>query len=487
MNERKQLVDFFQKRGLLIHPDAVDLLVQQGKGPADCAALLRDLRDSPFVVSTDAVRAFCEKNTVRPTTHPTVPKPQQAPEVVRKQGASPVTIKRDITGNSTCEGNLRDFVALFTRRYQVMNAMIKRRQEMRHATPIRKAMLKHDDDVAVIGIVANITPAKNGTVLELEDDSGSCTIFIPKDIDDTMVYDEVVGVAGKKRGDLVVASNLVRPEIPRERCVARAPEDAYAVFISDTHVGSKSFLEKEWERFLEWLAGGRGDDHLRDVARKTRYLVISGDIVEGIGIYPNQEEDLNITDVYEQYETLARKLSAVPPHIKIILQPGNHDAVRPSLPQPTFDEPVRDLFADFDATFIGNPCYLELDGVSVLAYHGQSIQDFATHIPNMSQNQPTKIMKEMLKRRHMAPIYGGIASLAPEKDDYLIIEKIPEIFVTGHVHVTAVENYRNVLLINASAWQAQTEYQRMMDFTPDPAKAVAVNLHTLQPAVMRFS
>ena len=138
-------------------------------------------------------------------------------------------------------------------------------------------------------------------------------------------------------------------------------------------------------------------------------------------------------------------------------------------------------------TFVGNPCYFEISGVLILSYHGQSLQDFATCVPNMSQNHPTKIMREMLKRRHMAPIYGSISSLAPEKEDYMIIDMIPDIFVTGHVHVTAVEPYRNVLLINASAWQSQTEYQRMMNFMPDPAKAVVVNLKNLIPSIIKFA
>ena len=87
----------------------------------------------------------------------------------------------------------------------------------------------------------------------------------------------------------------------------------------------------------------------------------------------------------------------------------------------------------------------------------------------------------------MAPIYGGVSSLAPEKEDYMVIDLIPDIFVTGHVHVTSVESYRNVLLINASAWQSQTEYQKMMNFMPDPAKAIVVNFKNLIPSAIHFA
>ena len=129
---------------------------------------------------------------------------------------------------------------------------------------------------------------------------------------------------------------------------------------------------------------------------------------------------------------------------------------------------------------------MKINGIIILSYHGQSIQDFATTLPGLNQNKPTKIMKEMLKRRHLAPMYGGITSLAPEKEDYMVIDLIPDIFVTGHVHTTAVENYRDVILMNSSAWQSQTTYQKMMNFMPDPAKAIVVNMKNLMTSVMAF-
>ena len=96
-------------------------------------------------------------------------------------------------------------------------------------------------------------------------------------------------------------------------------------------------------------------------------------------------------------------------------------------------------------------------------------------------------MKEMLKRRHLAPIYGGRTNLAPEVNDHLVIETIPDIFVTGHVHGTGVERYRGTTLINASSWQDQTNYQRSMNFVPDPAKVPIVNLRDMSIKLMDFA
>ena len=89
-------------------------------------------------------------------------------------------------------------------------------------------------------------------------------------------------------------------------------------------------MEEEWAGFLRWINGEVGNSRQRDVAGRIKYLVIPGDVVDGIGIYPDQESELSITDVYRQYEVLAEQLQLVPEHISIIMQPGNHDAVRPA-------------------------------------------------------------------------------------------------------------------------------------------------------------
>ena len=136
---------------------------------------------------------------------------------------------------------------------------------------------------------------------------------------------------------------------------------------------------------------------------------------------------------------------------------------------------------------MGNPCYFSLHGVEVLSYHGQSLLDFATNIQNLKYNEPIEIMKVMLKKRHLTPSYGGYTPLAPEHSEYMIIDKVPDIFVTGHVHMASIDNYRGVTLINASSWQAQTTYQKMLNFVPDSAKLPIVNLKTGNATTMDFS
>jgi DNA polymerase II small subunit len=99
-------------------------------------------------------------------------------------------------------------------------------------------------------------------------------------------------------------------------------------------------------------------------------------------------------------------------------------------------------------------------------------------VQQLTYNDPVGIMKEMLERRHLAPMYGMKTALAPEKRDYLVIDRRPDIFVTGPVHGANIENYKGMRLIAASTWQDQTDFQRMHNFNPVPGVIPIVHLGT---------
>jgi DNA polymerase II small subunit len=84
-------------------------------------------------------------------------------------------------------------------------------------------------------------------------------------------------------------------------------------------------------------------------------------------------------------------------------------------------------------------------------------------------------MEEMLKRRHLSPMYGGRSPLAPEKEDYLVIDDVPDILHCGHVHTYGTGFYRGVFLVNSSTWQEQTEFQKKVNLNPMPCNVAVYN------------
>lgn len=414
-----------------------------------------------------------------------------------KDYESEIEIIKDVTGNSTCEGTTNDFTKLFVNRYNVLRKILQsQRRELANVIPINRVKKSGVKDVQLVGIVKDVRTTVNGhRLIEVEDETGVAVSIALKNnreviqIANEVVFDEIIGVRGQlsRNGDLIIIHSIVFPDISIQNERHRSELPICAAFLSDIHIGSKMFMENEWQAFLRWINGELGNSRQKDVAGRIKYLIIPGDVVDGIGIYPNQEEELAITDVYRQYEALAEQLQLLPDHISIVMQPGNHDAVRPAEPQPTFEKEIQDLFSGKDIKFVGNPCYLSLHGVEVLSYHGQSLLDFATNIQYLNYNEPVETMKVMLRKHHLAPTYGGYTPLAPEHSDYMIIDRVPDVFVTGHVHKAMIDDYRGVTLINASSWQSQTSYQKRLNFIPDPAKLPIVDLKTGNVTMMDFS
>ena len=493
---REELLAFVSKRGTLLEPDAVDYLLSRQDPIAELDSFLRSCVETPFLVRLQDVRRAAEiarraAAQVRsaPLIELAAPRAAAIPASFRREGepsverSAEVRILRDITGHSTCEGTLEDFARYFRNRFKVLGAMLRSRRELGGAQDISKAR-RSTREVRIIGMVADVRTTKNGhRILELEDDTDRIPVLIPADSPlaaETVVADEVVGVAGtvNDRG-LLIAQALVQPDLPTTKVFRGTEGHARAAFMSDIHVGSRTFLDEKWSKVTAWLSGAD------EIARSVRYLVVSGDVVDGIGVYPRQDEELAIDDIYAQYEALARMMAALPDRVTVVMIPGNHDAVRPAEPQPAFPTSIQKLF-DSNIVFAGNPCLVSLEGVRILAYHGRSMDDLVSAIPGMSYHRPMDAMKAMLRRRHLAPIYGGKTPIAPEAEDHLIIEEVPDLFVTGHVHSVGVDAYRGVVLVNASTWQAQTPYQKMRNIEPMPGRLPIVDLATGQAVIREF-
>ena len=77
--------------------------------------------------------------------------------------------------------------------------------------------------------------------------------------------------------------------------------------------------------------------------------------------------------------------------------------------------------------------------------------------------------------------------LSPENRDFLVIERVPDIFHAGHIHVLGCCNYRGVLIVNSGGWQEQTEYMQKLGLVPTPGKVPVVNLQTLETYILPFT
>jgi DNA polymerase II small subunit len=493
------IVEQFAEAGYQIDPDALILLTEQDTSPSLISRILDSLDESTLVVGPAQIDpAFNTRTTPQPgTEYPRVPRDPDYED----EWTGELDVISDITDQSTCVGEYREFVDFFRNRFSRLGDMLRNRgvgfRPIESLNRRKLGLVEGREEVSVIGMVSDLRTSKNGhRMIEIEDTTGSLRTMVLKNKHDIfeqgqkVMLDEVIGVSGNLSddGNLLFINSIMWPDMPLRTSseLGERNVSGKAVMISDVHIGSDTFLEDQWLGFIDWLnhggsVAGNGSMDVKDI----RYLVVAGDLVDGIGIYPNQEEELAITDVYEQYKVAADYFNQIPKHIKVIISPGNHDAVRQAEPQPTFPEKIRKMFRP-DVVFVGNPAVISMDGVRTLVYHGRSIDDIVANLPGMKYEDPTRPMIEMLKRRHLSPMYGSRVSIAPEREDHLVIDKPPHILHCGHVHTVGCTTYRGVTVINSGTWQSQTEFQRRMNLKPDPAKATIVDLATLNTNIISF-
>ncbi len=460
--DTKLIVAKFAMHGYNIHPSAVEVL-KKNVNPQNIDFVISRICKlvNSFIITPEDILSVLE--TIREFEKKTKEKAKTQMPKDKSYTSSRIKI-RDVTGKSSCEGSIEDFIAYFNSRFEKLSKILRRRIR---PTPISTLHRLNGEQVEVIGIVNSVRETQNSAIIELEDKTGIVNVIATdklKDLALELLGDEVIGVIGTVRGKNIIADRIIFPDIPMKD---RANLDFGVVFISDTHFGSKEFLQKEWDMFTDWLNGELGEGRVAELAEKVRYVVIAGDIVEGVGIYPEQEKDLAILDIYEQYEFAAEQLDKIPNDIKVILSVGNHDAIRQAEPQPALPKEYQSLFSN-NVIHVGNPAYVELDGLKVLIYHGRSLDDVITKIPRLSYERPHEAMIELLKRRHLSPRYGERSPIAPEREDWLVIDEIPDVLHCGHVHTYSVGVYRGVFLINSSTWQSQTEFQKKINLNPMP-------------------
>ena len=390
-------------------------------------------------------------------------------------------------------GDAEGFIEYFKSRFERLEAILRRRVDVKEAVPIARALqLPVKTKLKVIGMVTEKRTSGPRYFLEIEDRSDTITIMatdplvVRKGLE--VLEDQVICVyAVKFSEDLLIANDFIWPDIPTS-APRRASEPVCAAFISDVHIGSRYFREDLFDRFISWMNLELGPPPSRDLASRVKYVIIGGDLVDGIGIYPEQLEELTIRDIREQYHAASQLLSRIPDYVEIIVIPGNHDASRKSLPQPPIPRNyAEDLYADKRIHLLENPCRLSLHGVEVLLDHGTALNDILGSTPGHDFHRPITAMELLLRCRHLAPRYGQNAPIAPEKTDRLVIQSVPDIFQAGHIHIHETRKYKNVTLISSGGWQDQTPYQRRMNLTPTTGVATIFDLQTHQAFNLDFN
>ncbi len=407
--------------------------------------------------------------------------------------------------NETHKYEVKDFTLLFASRYRFLESLLRQRQELQNTMPISRILSKKEkENVSIIALIDDISETKNGNIiLTAEDLTGRIKVIFSKNKKELyqkakdLALDEVIGITGALGDKIIFGEEITWPDIPANNQLKKSEAEEYAIFLSDIHMGSKLFLKEEFNKFLRWINAEAGNPSQKEVAKKVKYIIIAGDLVDGVGIYPSQQEELAFPNIIDQYEEFSKLIKKIPADKQIIICPGNHDAIHLAEPQSSFDEKFApSLFKIPNVTLVTNPSLVNIgktktfSGFDVLLYHGYSFDYYVASVDSIRNNggyhRADLIMKYLLKRRHLAPSFKSTPYFPGYKEDPLLIKKIPDFFISGHIHYSNVANYKGITTISGSCWQGTTSFQEKLGHQPEPARVPLVNLKTREVKVLKF-
>lgn len=246
----------------------------------------------------------------------------------------------------------------------------------------------------------------------------------------------------------------------------KSQEDiTYGALISDVHIGSIYFMNKEFTNFLDFL------NNEKDI----KYLFIAGDLIDGVGVYPEQEMNLYEKNAYLQYKEVSRLFTQ---HlhrndITVYFSPGNHDFLSIFEPQ-IIPERIKDLLPK-NWVFLKNPDYFKINDKKFLIYHGRSVDSLISDkTPLLSYEKIDLVYDYMFNQRNLSPTTLG--SRIDMMKTTGMIEEIPDYFLSGHVHKWCFSLKNGVLFCNSGCWQHETEYQKNLDIHPCKGIVQLINL-----------
>ncbi|MFH1751408.1 MAG: metallophosphoesterase [archaeon] len=390
----------------------------------------------------------------------------------------------DVTGKSLCEGTVEDFHNFFLDKYYSLEKILKRRIDFSPQALISLERMQKNKEFCFVGMVNKKWVSKKGHfILQLEDPEKKVIGVVMKDKQklfeeaNKLLLDNVAGFkASKASNDMVIINEFIWPDVP-VREPKTIEEDLMLAVTSDLHVGSNHFLEQSFKKFLAWLNGRVGGEKEKEKAGKIKVLLLVGDNVDGLGIYPNQLPDLNIRGIREQYKALSDLLLEVPEHVHVVMCPGQHDAVRRADPQPAISKRfLPELYEQENFHFTGSPGWIDFQGIKILLYHGASFHDLYSSVNYLKHTEPQGAMQDILRRRDLMPCFGLRQPYVPEKKNYLVIKEEPNIFCTGDMHHNGYAYYKGTLLVNGGTWQSVTSFQEELGHKPTPGILPLISL-----------
>jgi DNA polymerase II small subunit len=381
------------------------------------------------------------------------------------------------------------WISYYKQRLNKIRKILREHSEMREMYPLDK--IPENEEVAIAGLIYDKKITEKGIIFVIEDGNNIIKAFVSKDnenIDFKIVkdipLDSVIGLVGTYKNKMFFVNNVILPNVPVRKPKTFGEDDVYILFTGDWQIGNKYTFYDLFDRFLKFVNGKTENEKINEIARKIGYIIIIGDVADGVGVYPEQKDELILKTYEEQYKSFEDYILKIPESIKIIIIPGNHDIPRLAEPQPELPRSLlRESYSMENIYYLSNPSYVKIHNSIVgLLYHGYVLDWLVSNISFLREKggyeNPGELMKFMLMLRLIFPSHGSNPYVPYINEDPSVIEIVPDFFHTGHIHRASYDEYRGIDLINSSTFQDITPFQKELGHKPEPGILFLRNIKT---------
>ena len=343
------------------------------------------------------------------------------------------------------------YIHLFKNRYDKMMEIVRTRPDfyqIERLGNIKGSLGGRKVSAKVAGFVVSKKIGTDFGAVTLEDDSGYMRVMCAGDIRrklEEFLLDEMVLAEVESLPKGYYAKGLSHLDIP-ERAKNLCPAEVCVMFLSDLCLGTPDFDSQAFERLLGWLNGDFGE---LDIVSKVKYVVLNGGLIDD----PMGRGDLRESEIESHYDRLADYIGKIKRAVRVFVLPGESDATRRALPQPAvLRKYAKRLYGMNNVIMLGNPSVIQLHGVNVLLFHGQSLDGVMAQLGSRGPMKPSVGIRALLRARHLAPTYGQGVPIAPEREDLLVVDEVPDIVHCGHLGKPDDDMYRGTLMISTPKW-----------------------------------
>lgn len=491
---KTHVLEYADHKGLMVNPSALDLLVS-----TNYVQVLDALVQDNLLVITESHVQRKMQSLETPAQTSLLSQTIESIPAIKKSARddfSPhykILSHLNYSGNSDSKGKAEDFLKLFQDKYNFLFTELCARGYS--PKPLNKMdRMGRDSDFEIVVMVSEKKNTKNGHVmLDIEDLEGHAKALIPAN-DAPLIekakritQDDVIGMKVRlaRTGDLLIVKEFAWPDLP-QRKPRTSETDLGMIITSDIHIGSKLFLRNWFEKFIQWINLDVGTEKEKERVGKMKYMVIAGDTVDGIGVYPTQLAELEVKSITKQYEQFQEYLLQIPETVEVFITPGNHDPCRWHDPQPPLiKEFLPQLYGMKNIHFLPSPAWVEIEDQKTLIYHGSGLIGLMGAL-NIPPTKPEEAIKELLIKRDLMAVYGTKHPYAPEPKAYMLVREHPDVYIGGDNHYNAYTQYRGTTIINNGCWQLTSDYAASKGFIATPGRVPQFNFKTASIRESRF-